>query len=79
MSKPKQAKPTREVFKVQSSIGAPRGARVLVYNESRTAMHECAIWPELKKLMRGRQKVFFFGEVIGTEIELDGEAPWQEW
>jgi hypothetical protein len=77
------------IVKVQLSLesnapGHTPGARMLVYNKSRTVMFEKDADEEMVKKMKGMPKGFFHanniteGEKKGR-IEITEEAPWQDW
>lgn len=71
------------IVKVQIEIsrhapGLP-GPQMLVYDKTGEIEFEGLAPPAVLDLMGGRPKVFFTAEVIENKIELQDEAPWQEW
>lgn len=72
------------IMKAQLALGGyGAGKRVLLYNEDRRVMFQTQD-PEIVKRMNHRAKVFFhahvtFSEKEGYVIELEAEAPDQDW
>jgi hypothetical protein len=73
-----------QIFKVQRPVVATPGdmREIYIYNESRSLTYQGQV-PErvIKKLFpKGEYKVFCYGKAAeGGVLELDREAPWQEW
>ena len=69
-----------EILKVQTSIVSSSGEEeVLVYNKDRTIQHMGDVTKAIREIMKGEHKKFMFGEIIDKNINLQGEAPWQDW
>ena len=72
----------RMIVKVQLSQFDSRGEkRLLVYNKSRTVQYEGEATPEIIAEMGDEQKKFFRAAVNHEtgKIEIQDDAPWQEW
>lgn len=68
------------IVKVQTSIETTHDTQqVLVYDEHRTFQHECALGPDVRALMKGRLKVYFWACWSGSKLILSTEAPVQNW
>jgi hypothetical protein len=67
----------KEIVKIQLSQ-EPQG-QVLVYNIDRTILYQEELPLDIAKLMRGRQKAYFYARMIRGELTIDEEAPKQEW
>ena len=68
------------IFKVQISLFTSEAKpQVMIYNEDRSIEGQFLLVKEIKQLARGRAKFFVYGEMIETEVNILGEAPWQEW
>lgn len=88
MSK-KHRKPFRTILKVQLSIFTTRGgggyndSTMIVYDETRKFCYEGPTTPEIRKIMRGRNKAFFHAWLVpdgkGWQMQIEDEAEWQEW
>lgn len=68
------------IFKVQISLFTSENSpQVMLYNEKRDISGQFPLSKDIKKLVKGRPKFFVYGEMIGTEVTVLGEAPWQDW
>ena len=70
----------RIIFKVQVSLFSSDDRKtVMIYNKDRSIEGQFPLGKELKQYAKDRAKFFVYGEMIGTETNILGEAPWQEW
>ena len=68
------------IFKIQISLFTTEGhIQVMVYNEDRSIQGQFDMSKEIKQMAKGRKKFFVYGEMIGTEVNILSEAPWQNW
>jgi hypothetical protein len=68
------------IIKVQRSQFSSDGQdMLLVYDRSRRLKGQFPTPPEIAELMGDRPKIFVHAEVVGSELDISGEAPWQEW
>lgn len=68
------------IFKVQQSLSSSdETPHMLMYNKGRDIMQESILSAEVEKLLNGRPKAFFEGEVKDGKIVLQQEAQWQTW
>jgi hypothetical protein len=56
----------------------------LAYNKSQKFMYEGPTTNDIKKIMKGRQKAFFYCWIVpnkesGWTVDIEEEAPWQDW
>lgn len=53
----------------------------LVYNKDRTKTGQFETTRELADLMHGRPKVYFYAKYLPVtgDIQIEKEAPWQDW
>ena len=65
------------IVKIQAALNDPT-LPSLVYDRERTFMFE-APEAQVAERMRGRDKVYFYAEVIGGKLALGDEAPEQPW
>ena len=72
----------RFVVKVQLPLFGPWAAGVLAYNEDRT-IEWIETLPdrvtEIRKLVKGKPKTFWFATIQDGFVVLGEPAPWQEW
>lgn len=54
-------------------------SEAFVYNRDRSIEAMLPITEELLVVMDGEYKAFFEAHMEGTNLLLDGPAPWQEW
>lgn len=67
----------RQIFKIQMPIyGAPL---VLIYNKSRSIVSQLPVTKEIKRMMNGHVKAFFYAIHRNKQLEIQAIAPWQEW
>lgn len=50
-----------------------------IYDEARTIEALLPITDDLLEAMDGEYKAFFHAHLEGTNLFIDGRAPWQEW
>ena len=67
------------IVKIQRSQAPSRAGKVSIYNRSFDYRWEGKPDRAVDKWMGGRQKVFAYARLEGTEFIIDGEAPWQDW
>lgn len=68
------------IFKIQISVVTSASKmQVMVYNEDKSILGQFPMSKEIKQLAKGRKKFFVYGEMIGTEVNILSEAPWQNW
>jgi len=70
------------IVKVQIPLAgsdAQAMGEALIYNEGRTIEALLPITDDLLEAMDGEPKAFFYAHMEGTNLLLDGPAPWQEW
>lgn len=51
----------------------------LLYNKDRHVQAMVPVTDELLASMAGEKKKFFYARMVGTIINIDGEAPCQDW
>jgi hypothetical protein len=54
-------------------------SEALIYDESRTIEALLPVTDDLLEAMDGQPKAFFYAHMEGTNLLIDGPAPWQEW
>ncbi len=54
------------------------GESVLIYNRERSLSWQYSSESVLPK-MKGRPKAYFHAAIVGDELEIGEEAPWQGW
>lgn len=68
------------IFKVQMPVVTnDPNAEALLYNKERTIEGFVPITSELLHQMRGEKKKYFFGDYEKGEVDLQGQAPDQDW
>jgi len=72
------------IVKIQLSLdsnlkGHTAGSRMLAYNEDRSVMMEMNTPKEVVNLMDGRFKAFFHADIVDGKLEVQSEAPRQNW
>lgn len=68
------------IVKVQASlVTTAKIQRVLAYNEDRSICFDGPLKPEVRKLLRGRLKAYFYARVRNGELDLEEEAEEQSW
>lgn len=60
---------------VQVSLSTSDGG-TLIYNQDRSVFYETTTTPEIRELMKGKIKAFFYAKMVGTRIQLEEKAPW---
>jgi hypothetical protein len=65
------------IVKVQTALNDPE-LDAMIYDETR-ALETFVPAAAVAERMQGRVKAFFFAEVVGDEVALGEEAPWQDW
>jgi hypothetical protein len=60
---------------VQVSLSTSNGG-TLIYNQDRSVFYETTTTPEIRELMKGKIKAFFYAKMVGTRIQLEEKAPW---
>lgn len=66
------------IVKVQLPLGGE--PMVLVYNQDRSVIGHVPLTTEVQECFAdGEMKAFFHARMRGTELEIQGRAPWQEW
>jgi len=66
------------ILKLQISL-SPGDDRMLIYNKDRSIFYEDIATEDVVKLAAGRKKIFVKGKLVDTKLEIEGEAPWQDW
>ncbi len=65
------------IVKVQVSLSLP--VEVLIYDEDKEWWYKGPLPKDVRKVMRGQVKLFFYATLRRGAICLHEEAPWQEW
>jgi hypothetical protein len=65
------------IVKVQTALNNP-ALDAMVYDETRS-LEIFVPADDVKAVMAGRVKAYFFAKVVGDQIALGEEAPWQDW
>jgi len=52
---------------------------MLIYNKDRSIFYEDDATDDVVKLAAGRKKLFVKAKLVDTKLEINGEAPWQDW
>jgi len=53
--------------------------KALIYNKDKSVQDEMEVDDDIKSIMKGRLKVYFRVELVGTRISLGEEVPVQIW
>lgn len=70
----------REIFKVQVPLESnDPNPPALAYNRTRSIQSFIPMSEELRIVMDGAPKKFFYAEKVGGTLAIDGEAPAQDW
>ena len=68
------------IVKVQLSLTTSEECQqVCIYNEDESVFWMGDASKELIKEMKGEFKQFRYAEIIDSKIDIQEEAPWQEW
>ena len=57
-------------------------APALIYDQERTFTMFAEVHERLRRVLAGRDKAFFYARWVGEKtpnLELEREAPWQDW
>jgi len=66
------------ILKLQISL-SPGDNKMLIYNKDRSIFYEDDATDDVVKLAAGRKKLFVKAKLVDTKLEINGEAPWQDW
>jgi hypothetical protein len=68
------------IFKVQISLtSSDDEPYMLIYNKSKKIFYQDILDPIVKNLMNGKEKAYFKGTLVGTQIHLMDEVEPQKW
>lgn len=67
------------IVKVQLPLNDDGEPLALIYDRGRTFEGLVPLNEGVLRVMNGRPKAFFKAKIVGKQIELLEEAPWQTW
>jgi hypothetical protein len=79
MKRKKRVKKSRMIVKLQIQLAPDPGSRVLIYNEDRSIFYEQEATEELRAILFDRLKRYLYAHLEGTILNLDEDAPDQDW
>jgi hypothetical protein len=78
-TEPNSETPKAMVVKVQLSLHPPGGNVCTVYNDDRSVFGLLPTPNDVRHLMRGREKAYFWATMRRGKITLGAKAPTQDW